>query len=363
MRAASQRTPSLWLTAVLAILLLACGPGADPSVESVDQVAPVEQAGAVTEPSPHGERLDESDTPTAPDGARGQAGSAWRQGTPAPLPLTEVAAAPFAGGAWTAGGLDAQGAAVSSVQVYDLTFDAWSEGPALPRAVHHSALVAAGDRLYLLGGYEGSGFDAPTAEVAVLEASSGQWQPAPSLPEARAAGAAAWDGQRLVYAGGVGPDGPVGDVWALEDGNWTVLGKLSQPREHLAAASDGAGSVWLLGGRVGGLDTNLATVELVQGGEVVAAGTLPTARGGVSGFYAGPGIGACAVGGEQPTGTFAAVECVDAQGKTTVLADLTVPRHGTGAAVLDGMALVLLGGPEPGLSTSGAVELLHLNPR
>src|SRR5665811_1615545 len=69
------------------------------------------------------------------------------------------------------------------------------------------------------------------------------------------------------------------------------------------------------------------------------------------------------VGCSPPTGTFAAVECIDAQGEITVLADLAVPRHGTGAAVLDGMALVLLGGPEPGLSTSGAVELLHLDHR
>ena len=72
------------------------------------------------------------------------------------------------------------------------------------------------------------------------------------LPKPRGAGAAAWDGKRIVFAGGnvgspmgehkkTGPS-PNGNVWALRPGgSWTRVdgGMLQQPRDHLAAATDG----------------------------------------------------------------------------------------------------------------------------
>lgn len=338
--------------AVLAVLL-ACGPPGDRAEDRRIDRQTAELTAEVT-----AKGSDPATETGAPDG--GERG--WRTGTAAPLALTEVAAAPFAGAAWTAGGLDADGRAVSAVQIYDPTFDVWTEGPGLPEAVHHSALVSAGDRLYLLGGFTGPTLDVPTGEVAVLDAATGRWEPAPSLPQARAAGAAAWDGERVVYAGGVGPHGPVDDVWALGAQGWSRIGELSQPREHLAAASDVAGTVWFLGGRTGTLESNVAVVDLVRGQKVTGIGALPTARGGLTAFFGGPDLGACAAGGEGPDGTFAAVECIDADGTVDVLPDLAVARHGAGAAVVEGSSLIMLGGPEPGLTTSAVVELLRLVP-
>lgn len=287
-------------------------------------------------------------------------GDAWTALASAPTPRTEVAAASFAGSVWVAGGLEDDGAASADVAAYHPTFDEWEAAPSLPEAVHHAALVADGDGLFLLGGYVGDGFDDPTASVHRLDGATGEWEQGPSLPQPRAAGAAAFDGSRVVYGGGVGPDGLAGDVWALEGGEWRELGQLSQPREHLGAASDGDGRVWLLAGRTGGLDTNLATVDLVEGDEVGEIGELPTARGGLAGF-AHPQAGACGVGGEEPDATFAEVECIDADGATQTLPSLSEPRHGLGAAVVDGVAYVVLGGPEPGLHVSGAVEALPLD--
>jgi hypothetical protein len=47
-------------------------------------------------------------------------------------------------------------------------------------------------------------------------------------------------------------------------------------------------------------------------------------------------------------------------GRQTRLNDVEVARHGLGAAVLDGSAWTLLGGPEPGLFVSDDVEILAL---
>lgn len=136
-----------------------------------------------------------------------------------------------------------------------------------------------------------------------------------------------------------------------------MLASLSRAREHLAASSLSAGSVSFLGGRDAG--GNLGTVDLVSPEGVVGrAEDLPTPRGGVAAFSA-DALGDCVVGGEGPDGTFGTVECVGAI-TTTTLPGLTVPRHGLGAAFLDGRAYVVLGGPRPGLSVSAVVEVLDL---
>lgn len=339
------------MLAVVALLLGACSPGDDEPLEppADGQVEP-----SPTEPAPPEDELDEPGEPGEP-----LPSDRWTAFPDAPVALSEVAATGFGGQVWVVGGLTQDGQAASEVQVFDPTFEAWSPGPALPEAVHHSTLVSTGQELYLIGGYAGSGFDAPTAAVRRFDPAVGAWEDGPSLPAPRAAGAAAWDGQRIVYGGGVGPDGVSADVLALSDDEWSVIGALAQPREHLASAGDGEGRVWFLAGRTAGLDTNLATVDLVEGDVVMAVGEVPTPRGGVAGFWSAA-TGACVVGGEAPGRTFDEVECIDAHGEVQTLPPLGEPRHGLGAAVVDGIVYVVLGGPEPGLAVSPVVEGLRL---
>lgn len=270
-----------------------------------------------------------------------------------------MAVAAHDGRIWLAGGLSPLGDALIEVDVLDPSSGTWAEGPSLPTSLHHAALVSDGERLVLIGGYLGSDFSRPSDLVLVLADGDDTWRAGPSLPAARAAGAAAWDGSRVVFAGGVGDDGVAADVYALEEDAWSRIGSMAQTREHLAAASDGAGTVWLLGGRVGSLDTNLAFVELVAGGSISSIGDLPTPRGGVAAFH-DPRLGACLTGGEAPTFAFTEVECIAADGTVVTLPQLNEPHHGHGAAVVDGVAYVVLGGPEPTLSAGSTVESLVL---
>jgi len=295
-----------------------------------------------------------------PTSASAGAATAWVEGPPALRALTEVAAAAHDGRVWVAGGYAQDGSWVTDVQVLDPDAGTWEAGPALPEPVNHAALVSDGDDLLLLGGYAGAAH-APTAAVRVLDPAGGGWIDGPPLPEPRAAGAAAWDGDRVVYGGGVGPQGVAQDIWVLEGGEWREVGSLATPREHLAAASDGRGVTWFLGGRRGGLDRNEGDVDVVTGERTRRLGELPTPRGGVAGFHV-PGVGACMAGGEGPGGTFAQVECMDDVGAVTTLPDLAAPRHGIGAVTLDGRAHVFLGGPEPGLTVSPTLQTLPLAP-
>jgi len=282
----------------------------------------------------------------------------WKRLMPAPLALTEVAAAEHEGRIWVAGGLDAGGRATDRVSIFNPSTDTWIAGPSLPEPIHHSALVSDGDFLWLIGGYLGNAFDRPTDKVWQLQ--TDKWIEHFPLPEPRGAGAAAWDGAgRIIYAGGVGPGGVSPVVFGQHDHGWEELARLFAPREHLAATSDGAGTVFVLGGRRGGLEGNVATVELVADRVVRRGPDLPTARGGVAAFF-WPALGACLVGGESTGGTNPQVECVTADGRQTRLPDLRAPRHGLGAAVVDGTLYVLLGGEQPGLFVSDTVEAFEL---
>jgi len=341
-----QRAASV--SALVAILVLvACAPAApDPTPdaqgsEPVATTAPAATTGASSSPAP--------------------ARAAWTELPGAPLARLEMATAAHAGRIWMAGGLSPLGEAVSEVEVFDPATDEWTSGPSLPTAVHHAALVSDGERLLLIGGYLGGSFNQPTEIVLALTDGAGAWEPGPSLPDARGAGAAAWDGSRVVYAGGVGVGGVSGDVFALVGEAWELIGAMPRAREHLAAASDGDGRTWLLGGRVSGLDSNLADVDLVEADTVTPLPRLPTPRGGVGAFHL-PELGACLTGGEALDGAFRTVECIDAGGTVSAAPDMLVERHGHGAAVIDGVAYVVLGGPVPGLSAHASVERLDLAP-
>jgi non-specific serine/threonine protein kinase len=299
-----------------------------------------------------------SPTSTAPTPVVDSPDYRWKPVAPAPYKRTEVTAGVLGGRIWVLGGYDGSGTAVVDVGIYDPNANTWSAGPPLPESLHHATAASDGSRLWVVGGYTHGTQLVITAAVRYTDA-GGVWRDGPPLPEPRAAGALVWDGRRLLFGGGVGPHGLAGDVFALEDGRWRRVGALSVAREHLAAASDGQGNTWFLAGRLGPLDTNRSDVDLVNADKIIRLGQVGTARGGVAGFHV-PGLGGCVAGGEQPTGTFNTVECIKLDGSTTTLPALITPRHGLAAAVVDGAIDTLLGGPTPNLAVSDVAEVLRI---
>lgn len=344
------------LLAALALATAACTPR-ESAPPSPAPSAAIASPAATGSPEPSAGASSADPTPSPP--ARPTLAPAWAAVPDAPLGLTEVAAAAHGGRIWVAGGLRGDGTPATAVLVFAPGDGSWTRGPDLPAAVHHAALVSTGEDLYLVGGLRGAFPGRPTAVVLRLAADGTAWERAPDLPQARGAGAAAWDGARLVYGGGLGADGPAADVWALEGGAWRRVGALSTPREHLAAASDGAGTTWFLGGRRVRLATNTGRVEILRGDTLTVAPAGVTARSGGAGFHH-PAVGACLAGGEGPAGTHGEVECVGPDGVVVALPGLAVPRHGLGAGAIGDAAWLLLGGRRPGLFVSAVGERLDL---
>jgi hypothetical protein len=275
-----------------------------------------------------------------------------------PVPRTEVAGAAWQGRIVVAGGLAADGSAAARVDLYDPAADRWEPGPPLPVPIHHSGMAVVGDRVYVAGGYANEQ-DRWVAQAGVVSLGPGEssWRSEPSLLVARGGLALVAAAGRLVAVGGT-TTGVTRSTEVLvpgQPGGWRPGPDLSQERDHLAGASSG-GRVYAIAGRVGGLDTNLPTVESwdpVAGGPWRPEVRLHEARGGTSAAAVAGTM--CVAGGEEPAGTIASVECLTGEG-WELAARLAVPRHGLAVAALGARLHVVGGGPRPGLSVSSAHE-------
>ena len=286
------------------------------------------------------------------------ASGGWQSHAPLPEQRTEVAAAVARGEIVVVGGFTADGGNSARVDAYSIAGNRWRRLPDLPVPVDHAAAASANGRVYVVGGY---GRDrAPLDAAFVLE--SGVWRRLAPLPDARAAAAAAIAGGRLYVLGGV--DGRrslarVAFALDLRTGRWARLTGPA-PREHLAAAAAGT-RVFALGGRSAGIDTNTARFESydTRTRRWTRLAPVPQARGGTGAAYVNARI--VSIGGEQPQGTIRSVYAYELRTKRwRRLADLPSPRHGLGVVANAGRVYAVAGGPQPGLTVSGALESLQV---
>jgi len=277
-----------------------------------------------------------------------------------PLPRTEVSAAAVGGEIVVLGGFTIDGGASRRADAYSPARDSWRRLPDLPIGVHHAMAVGAGGRAYVLGGYTVTGTTLRT--VFVLR--NGVWRALPRMPFPRAAAGAGVAGGRIVVAGGIGERRRLARnalAFDLRTRRWSVVPGPT-PREHLGVTSLG-GTVYAVGGRTAGLDTNLLHFESFRPGERAwrRLQPVPDSRGGTgAAALAGRVV---SVGGEEPGGTIEEVlEYRIADRRWVRLADLPTPRHGVGVSALGGRVYVIGGGPEPGLTVSSANEALVVSP-
>jgi N-acetylneuraminic acid mutarotase len=286
------------------------------------------------------------------------ASSAWETRAPLPVARTEVVAAVVGSEIAVLGGFNPDRSASRRVDAYSPARNSWRRLPDLPVGVHHAMAAGEGGRLYVLGGYTVAG--QPLRTAFVLE--GGRWRALPRMPFPRAAAGAAIAGRRIVIAGGVSAAGRLARnalSFDLGTRRWSIVVGPT-PREHLGVTSL-AGTVYAVGGRTSGLDTNLLHFESYTPGARSwrRLQPVPDPRGGTG--AAGLLGQIVSVGGEEPGGTIAEVLAYRVADQRWVqLDDLPTPRHGVGVAALGGRVFVIGGGPDPGLTVSSANEALRL---
>jgi len=264
--------------------------------------------------------------------------------------IQETAAVAIAGKIYVLGGIDAARTTVRYVQIYDTATNAWSDGPDLPRALHHANAVTDGTTIYVLGALAPN-FDAIGDAYSWNPATDAQWSTLMAMPAGRERGAAVAgviDG-KFYIAGGFRTlqASDLLDVYDPAANSWAPLAPLPAIRDHACGGAIN-GAMIFAGGRT--VQTNSPRPDVWSYNPAVDVWTpqapMPTGRGGMGcGVIAGKLYTAGGEGnGADPSGVFPNVEAFDpAANAWSTLDPMANPKHGVGGAVWNG-ALYLCGG-------------------
>ena len=276
---------------------------------------------------------------------------------------SEIPAAVVEQAIYVAGGLvqTPQGTGVAaSVERYQVETDVWEQVAGLPSPRHHSMSVAAGGRVFVLGGF-GDGFN-PWATAWVFDPPTNEWTAIADLPASAGAGAAVEIGGLIYLVGGV-PDGTSLQVYDPAADTWATLPPMAQAREHASAVAFG-GNLWVLGGRW--TEAMLSSVEIFDPEESAWSGGPPMreARSGFGAAILGDNI--YVAGGEvfdQSQGFQAtALDSVERFDGEAWLEAGSLPRqlHGVPLATVGDTIYLLGGSTEPaGVDNPGEVWSLQ----
>lgn len=307
--------------------------------------------------------------------AQGSAGAPrgrWVSLAPFPEPTSELAGAAADGKLYVIQGQRSGFVPAGLVYEYDPAANAWTKKQPMPRALHHAAMAAFNNRIYVFGGFvlPQAG---PTGWVAVndvweYDPAADAWRARAPMPTARGAAGAALAHGRIYVVGGAGPL-PNSPDQAIRPGSterslgtveeydpvadrWRARMPMPVARNHLAVESAG-GRVYAIGGRLGSAFT-VATpgnVDLTQeydpGTDVwLTRAAMPTARGALNAAAIGGRI--YAAGGEVRTDQFLpahrAFEAYDPAANVWYqLPPLLIPRHEAATAALGSRIHILCG--------------------
>jgi len=285
-------------------------------------------------------------TGSASAGQGGGATSGWIGVAPLRSPRQENAVVALDGEIYVIGGFDEQAAVLATVEAYDPATDSWRNVAPLPEPRHHVHAAVAGGKLYVLGGLKGLSF-AADGDSWVYDPGGDTWTPVADMPAGteRGGGVVGAVGDELVVAGGL-RQGAVTDVSAyhVTQDSWRELAPLPEALDHLAGGAVG-NRVYALGGRNTGIEAISGDVYVYDHGANTWSTGAPmlVPRGGTAGAVVDGRL--YVFGGEgnldAMTGVFADVSSYDpVSDRWTALQPMPSPRHGTGAAAIDGIIYV-----------------------
>ncbi len=175
---------------------------------------------------------------------------AWSEAPSKPTPVMNTGAAIVDGVIYVPGGTAAGTIATDRFEALELKSGKWKVLPALPKPVAGHAVVAQGNRVYVLGGRTLSGLN---VEMWVFDIASGRWTQSPALPTPRSQLAAAVLNNRIYAVGGF--DGQreynICEVFDIAANAWGECAPMTIPRGGLGLAQVGA-ALYAIGGGING---------------------------------------------------------------------------------------------------------------
>ena len=258
---------------------------------------------------------------------------------------------------------------LSKVEVYSISQNRWRTAASLPIPMNHANAAVVDGRIYVLGGLAAGRVWVAFPDCYVYNPEVDHWTTLASMPAKQARGSAAIGvhGKIVYLSGGLrsldgypnGLQDTVGTVtsYDIKTGVWKTLTNLPASRDHAGAALI-EHTMYVLGGRTHGQANVQNTIYALNIHSPEAGWTrkadMPTARGGLATGIVG-GV-AYTFGGEAnpapgSKGVYNQTEAYDTVTDTwTELATMSLPRHGTSAASVDGGIYI------PGGSTSEGAQ-------
>jgi N-acetylneuraminic acid mutarotase len=294
--------------------------------------------------------------------------SFWTAGAPMPTPRTEVTAAVLKNDIYIIGGFDESSQVRDTVEVYNIRNNTWTKAAPLPEPLHHTAAASYNDKIYVVGGYTAPW--SPSSKLFIYDLVENKWQEGKPMPTARGALNVNFVNGTL-YAIGGSYDRPLNSNEAYDPSSDTWASKASMPTaRHHAGSAIVNGNIFVIGGRISDSLENISINEAYdpeQDRWITNLEAMPSKRSGIAAAAAEAaspvnGSDIYVFGGEEPSKTFNNNEKYDAKtNKWTSEPPMPTARHGLAAVYMeDDKIYVIGGGPQPGLSVSGANEIFHV---
>ena len=292
--------------------------------------------------------------------------SFWTAAESMPTPRTEVTAAVLENEIYVIGGFDGSGQVTDIVEVYSIANNSWTKGVPLPEPLHHTAAASYNGKIYVVGGYTSPW--SPSNKLFIYDSLQGKWQEGKPMPTARGALNANFINGTL-YAIGGSSDRPLNSNEAYNPSSDTWATKAFMPTSrHHAGSAVVDGKIFVVGGRISGSLENISVNEAydpVQDKWITDLEPMPSKRSGIAAAVSSSYLTNSSIyvfGGEESLRTFNNNEKYDPKiNKWMSEPPMPTARHGLAAVfVEENKIFVIGGGPQPGLSVSGANEIFHV---
>ena len=304
--------------------------------------------------------------------------SAWNEAAPIPIKTQELYPIVHKGRLYVAGGIATKlGVPYFSSECfsYDPGQNEWRQEADLPEALHHAALVSSGERLFLVGGFNGGYTHVWRMRSKVYELVDSAWVEIGDLPQPQAEGVLALAPNGKIHF--VTGQSPRGDANAKRSDHREVTTHLSwEPgssewaqEAHIPTPRNSATGGWVgdqlvvTGGRTSAGNLDDTEIYDLSNGEWRRGAPLPLPQAGTASVVLDKGL--LVFGGEifvPKSDVFKEVWYYElAADKWHAMPPMRTPRHGIGAGRFGDQVFVIGGATEPGGSgTSDLNEMLDL---
>ena len=315
---------------------------------------------------------------TLPSAPRAAVSSArWSGAAPLPINTQELYPTVHKGRLYVAGGIARRLNApyfTNRVFSFDPIDNQWRDEPDLPEDMHHAALVSTGERLFLIGGFNGGYTHIWRMRANAYELIGEHWEPAVDLPSPQAEGVLGFNQGHVHIVTGQSPKGESNSkrdhhteiashwVWTPDSKNWESAAPIPLARNS-ATGGWVDNQLIVAGGRHAQGNYNATHIYDKREDRWREASPIPLPQAGTAGIAVDDGI--IVFGGEIFVPTSAVYKEVWRYSlsldKWTAYPDMITPRHGIGAGRFGNKVFVVGGATNPGGSgTTNMNEVLEI---